>query len=188
VLPLNKPTYIDKPFAPNVATAKKIFALADDHGTPVQTTSALRYTNIQATISRDDVKDMIAWGGGSSFAEYAIHPTELLISCMGAGATELFRRGVQDHSVLLIKFGDDRTGIVTVDTKGETPFGALIHTEKGTKTMQVETSKIFINNAAAVLDLFESKKPNIDRAETLIIRRILDAADDPQASKGFVNL
>jgi hypothetical protein len=39
-----------------------------------------------------------------------------------------------------------------------------------------------------VLEMFESKKPNIDRRETLIIRRILDAAEDPEALKRFVQL
>ena len=55
VLPLNKATYIDKTFAPDVGTAKKIFALADEHQTPVQTTSALRYTNVQPAVKRDEL-------------------------------------------------------------------------------------------------------------------------------------
>src|SRR5688572_26946412 len=45
ILPFRKPTYVDKTFAPDHATAQKIFALADESGTPIQTTSALRYTN-----------------------------------------------------------------------------------------------------------------------------------------------
>src|SRR5687768_4830528 len=66
VLPLGKPTYIDKTFAPDLATAKRIFALADQHKTPVQTTSALRYTNVQEHVreAKADVKHMITWGGG----------------------------------------------------------------------------------------------------------------------------
>jgi hypothetical protein len=188
VLPLKKPTYIDKTFAPDLATAKKIFALGDEHQTPVQTTSALRYTNVQPAVKREELKHMITWGGGSSFGEYAIHPIELLISCMGPEATELMRRQSGEFSQLLISFSDGRTGVVNVYTKGDTPFAAAITTEKETKHLNVETSKIFINNAATVLDLFESRKPNIDRAETLIIRRILDAADDPAALKGWVKL
>jgi predicted dehydrogenase len=188
VLPLKKPTYIDKTFAPDVATAKKIFAMADEHHTPVQTTSALRYTNVQASLKRGEVKHIITWGGGSSFAEYAIHPVELLISCMGADATHLMRRGSADYAQLLINFSDGRTGIANVYTKGHTPFAASITTEKETKFLHVETDKIFINNAAAMLDLFQSKEPNIDRAETLMIRRILDAAEEPDALKGFLRL
>jgi predicted dehydrogenase len=192
VFPFGKPTYVDKTFAPDVATAKKIFDLADKHKTPIQTTSALRYTNVQDYVREvggaGKVKHMITWGGGSSFAEYAIHPVELLISCMGAGATSMMRRGGGDYSQLLINLDGGRTGVANVYVHGQTDFAASVTTEKGTKVLTVETSKIFVSNAAAVLELFESKKPNIDREETMMIRRILDVAQDPAAEKGFVSL
>ena len=190
--PFAKPTYVDKTFAPDVATARKIFELADRHKTPVQTTSALLYTHVQDHVREvggvASVKHMITWGGGSSFEEYAIHPVELLVSCMGTDATSLMRRGAGKYSQLLVSFSNDRTGVANVYTQGDTPFAAGVTTAKGTKLLNVDTSKIFVNNAAAVLDLFESRKPNIDRKETLLIRRILDAAQDPAARKGFVSL
>jgi hypothetical protein len=134
------------------------------------------------------VKHMVAWGGGSSFGEYAIHPVELLISCMGPDATSLMRRGTGDYSQLLIDFTGGRTGVANVYTRGETPFAAGVTTERETRLLIPELDQIFIDQAAAVLDLFESGKPNIDRDESLIIRRILDAADDPAALKGFISL
>ena len=190
--PFAKPTYVDKTFAPDVATARRIFELADQHKTPVQTTSALRYTNVQAFVKKVGgtaaVTHMVAWGGGSSFAEYAIHPVELIVSCMGAAAVALMRRGTDEHSQLLINFSNGRTGVANVYTQGDTPYAAAVTTAKVTEIITVDLSKIFINNAAAVLELFESRKPNIDREETLVIRRILDAAADPAAAKGFVRL
>jgi predicted dehydrogenase len=190
--PFAKTTYVDKTFAPDLATAEKIFALADRHKTAVQTTSALRYTNVQKHVKqagRNSVRHMITWGGGSSFAEYAIHPVELLISCIGSDATSLMRRSDGERfSQLLVNFKDSRTGVANVYTKGETPFAASVTTEKHTELLPVDTSKIFVDTAAAVLDLFESGKPNVDRRESLIIRRILDAAEDPAALKGFIHL
>jgi hypothetical protein len=192
VFPFAKPTYVDKTFAPDVATARKIFDLADHHKTPVQTTSALRYTNVQDWVAKAGgsaaVKHMVAWGGGSSFDEYAIHPVELLVSSMGPAARSLMRRGTDEHSQLLINFVNGRTGVANVYTQGATPFAAAVTTAKETTVITVDTSKIFVNNAAAVLELFESGKPNVDREETLIIRRILDVAADPAAEKGFVAL
>ncbi|MGH7214392.1 MAG: hypothetical protein ACREIT_06485, partial [Tepidisphaeraceae bacterium] len=87
-----KPTYVDKTFAPDLATARRIFELADRHRVSVQTTSALRYTDVQRHVAKlggggaGRVRHMVAWGGGRSFAEYAIHPVELVVSCMGPGA------------------------------------------------------------------------------------------------------
>jgi len=187
-----KPTYVDKTFAPDVATARRIFDLADQHKTPIQTTSALRYTNVQEFVNKSGgsaaVKHMVAWGGGSSFADYAIHPVELIVSCMGAAAQAVMRRGTEEHSQLLINFSNGRTGVANVYTKGNTPYVAAVTTEKVTEVITVDVSKIFVNNAAAVLELFESRKPNIDREETMAIRRILDVAADPAPKTAFVTL
>jgi hypothetical protein len=192
IFPFAKPTYVDKTFAPDVATARRIFDLANQHKTPIQTTSALRYTNVQEFVTKSGgtaaVKHMVAWGGGSSFEEYAIHPVELIVSCMGSAAQAVMRRGTEAHSQLLINFSNGRTGVANVYTQGGTPYAAAVTTAKVTDIISVETSKIFVSNAAAVLDLFESGKPNIDREETLVIRRILDVAADPAALKQFVAL
>jgi len=192
IFPFAKPTYVDKTFAPDVETARKIFDLADRHKTPVQTTSALRYTNVQDWVKKAGgtaaVKHMVAWGGGSSFGEYAIHPVELLVSCMGASAEALMRRGTDEHAQLLINFVNGRTGVANFYTQGDTPFAAAVTTPKETTVITVDASKIFVNNAAAVLELFESGKPNVDREETIIIRQILDAAEDEAARKKFVAL
>ncbi|HYO08852.1 MAG TPA: Gfo/Idh/MocA family oxidoreductase [Tepidisphaeraceae bacterium] len=191
IIPFGKPVYIDKTFAPDLATAERIFALADRHGVALQTTSALRYTAVQAYV-RDaktaPVKHMITWGGGRSFGEYAIHPLELLISCMGPDATRMMRRGTGDLSQLLVNFTGERTGIANVYTHTDTPYVASVTTEKETKLVPVVLETIFLDNAAAVLDLFESGTPNVDRRETLIIRRIMDAAEDPAALEQFVTL
>jgi predicted dehydrogenase len=189
-LPLGKPTYVDKTFAPDLATAKKIFALASEHRVAMQTTSALRYTNVQEELKQGGapLRHMVAWGGGRSFAEYAIHPLELIISCMGPDALSVMRRGTGDQSQLLINFSDDRTAVANVYTNSDTPFAATFSTAQGTRYVKVDDGKIFLNTAAAIIDFFEAKKPNIDQRESLMIRRILDVAEDPGVTKGFVRL
>jgi predicted dehydrogenase len=191
VLPFKKPAYVDKTFAPDLKTAKKIFSLAAKYKAKIQTTSALRYTNVQAHVAEMGqalVRHMVAWGPGRSFGEYAIHPVEMVVSCMGPKAVRLMRRGGEPESQLLIDFTQGRTAVVNVYTGSETPFAASVTTEKGTRIVEVDTSKIFRDNAAAILDFFETGKPGVDKAETLMIRTILDAAENPRAKKGFVKL
>jgi predicted dehydrogenase len=190
ILPFGKPTYVDKTFAPNYDIARQIFALADQHRTPMQTSSALRYTNVQDEVRKAGarVEHMIAWGGGGSFDEYAIHPLELLISVMGHDATALMRRGAPERAQLLIEFGGGRTGVANVFPKTTTPFAASFTTEKATRYLEVDVPKIFANNLAAILDFFTAGKPNIDRRESLVIMRLLDAARNPKALKEFVPL
>ena len=191
VLPFGKVTYVDKTFAPDLATAQRIFALADQHGTAMQTTSALRYTNVQAYVKQvgaDAVKHMVTWGGGRSFEEYAIHPVELLLSCMSAQATGLLRRGTGQFSQLLINFTHGRTGVVNVYVDADTPFAAAVSTSKQTRLLTVDDSTLFIDMAAGMLDFFASGTPAIARAESLMIRRILDVAGQPEALDHFVPL
>ena len=191
VFPCDKVTYVDKTFAPDLATAERIFALADECGVPMQTSSALRYTNVQqrvAELGAGTVRHMVTWGGGSSFGEYAIHPLELAVSCMGAEAQRLMRRGTGDQSQLLLDFSGERTAVVNVYTNATTPFAAAVTTAKKTEYIAVDSSRIFLDTAAAMLDLFEQGEAAIDRGESLMIRRILDAAGQDAALEGFVEL
>lgn len=191
ILPFRKPTYVDKTFAPNHDVARKIFMLADQHGTPVQTSSALRYTNVREEVGKAapaQVEHMITWGGGGSFDEYAIHPIELLVSVMGHEAASLMRRGAPERAQLLVEFSGGRTGVVNIFPKTNTPFAASFTTSQATRHVEVEVGKIFINNQAAVLDFFEAGKPNVDRRESLTVMRLLDAARDPRSRHGFVAL
>ena len=191
VLPFSKTTYVDKTFAPDLATAQRIFAIADQYQVAVQTTSALRYTNVQAYVKQvgfDAVLHMVTWGGGRLFEEYAIHPVELAVSCLGAQAHRLMRRGTDDCSQLLIDYHGGRTAVVNVYTNADTPFAAAVTTAQCTQLITVDSSRLFIDMAAAILDLFDSGRPSIDRAESLLIRRILDVAQMPEAQQGFVAL
>lgn len=191
VFPFGKTTYVDKTFAPDLKTAKRIFALADKHKVPMQTSSALRYTAVQKhaqTLGQAGVRHMVAWGGGRSFGEYAIHPTELVVSCMGPEVVSLMRRGAGKDSQLLLNFSQDRTAVINVYTEANTPFAASVSSAAETKHIPVDGSTLFIDMATAILDLFENGKPSIDRMETLAIRRILDAADKPAALKKFIKV
>lgn len=189
VLPFRKPTYVDKTFAPDLATARDIFALAERSGTPIQTSSALRYTNVQdeaRKLAPDTVEHMIAWGNGGSFGEYAIHPVELLVSVMGPNVETLMRRGTGDRSQLLINFSGGRTGVVNVYTGSATPFAASLSTRKGTKYHLVDQAKMFEASLSGTLDFFEAGRPNIDKTESLAVMGILEAARQPDATQRFI--
>lgn len=191
VFPFGKPTYVDKTFAPDLATAKRIFALADQYRVKMQTSSALRYTNVQKyveQVGRDKVQHMVAFGGGSSFGEYSVHPLELVVSCMGPEVERVMRRGTGDQSQLLLDFSGGRTAVVNVYVNAETPFWTTVTTARETKPIEVDASRIFLDQTAAIFDLFQTGRESIDRRETLAIRAIQDAAGMPGALQGFVTI
>ena len=189
VFPMHKPTYVDKTFAPDRATAEAIFALADRCGIRMESTSALRYSNMQkeaAALGPSAVRHMSVWSNGSKFEEYAIHPVELVVSCMGAEAQTLLRRNDGSHSQLLINFSGGRTAVINAHMSWDAPFMATVTTAATTKLTTREYGPMFEEASAAIVDFLQARRPPIDRNETLIVRRILDAAMNDQATRAFV--
>ena len=191
VLPFGKTTFVDKTFAPDVATAARIFKLADQHKVALQTSSALRYTAVQkfvAEAGRDQVRHVITWGPGRSYDEYAIHPVEAAVSCLGPEARALMRRGADPESQLLIDFSEGRTAVVNVYNKRKTPYAASVTTAKETRYLEVDTKPLFVDAAAAMLDFFAAGAAQVDRRETMAVLRILEASRDPAALERFIKL
>ena len=192
VFPCGKSTYVDKTFAPDLSTAEAIFALADEHGVALQTTSALRYTEVQryvAEAGRQHVSHMVAWGGGSSFGEYAIHPVELVISCLGPDVARIQRWGDEPRSRLLLEWNDGATAVVHVHTDSSTtPYAASVTTAAETRYVSIDSRPIFASTARAFLTLFDRGEANVPRAESLAVRRILDAAARSEARSTFLDI
>ena len=193
VFPCGKSTYVDKTFAPDLSTALQIFDLADTHGVAMQTTSALRYTEVQEAVVDEgaaNLRHLVAWGGGSSFEEYAIHPVEMAVSCLGPDVTRLLRwQDGPDRCRLLLEFSGGRSAVVHVHTDGSTtPYAAALTSTRQTRYVAVDTSRIFRRTAQAFVHLFDTGTPNVARAESLAVRRILDVAALPEAAGAFVDL
>ena len=189
VLPFGKTTFVDKTFAPDAATAERIFKLADRHRVALQTSSALRYTAVQkhvAAVDRKEIRHVVTWGPGGSYDEYAIHPVEMTVSCLGPEVESLMRRGTDPESQLLVNFSGGRTAVVNVYNRRKTPYAASITTGKETRYLEVDTKPLFVDAAAALLDFFAAGKEQVDRRETMAVMRILDASRDPAALERFV--
>jgi hypothetical protein len=188
ILPFGKTTFVDKTFAPDAATAERIFKRADQHKVALQTSSALRYTAVQKAVSRDEIRHVVVWSPGGSYDEYAIHAVETAVSCLGSEAQALMRRGTDAESQLLINFSGGRTAVVNVYVKRKTPYAASLTTAKETRYLEVDTKPLFVDAAAAMLDFFAAGKEQVDRRETMAVMRILDASRNPAALKGFVEV
>ena len=188
--PLRLPTFVDKTFAPDEATAREIFELADRWGVAIQSTSALRSTRVQQYVAELDgtLRHMTVFASGSSFAEYGIHPVELAVSCFGWQAERLLRLGRDDHPQFLIAFSAGRTAMIDFNLHAEVPFSAAVASDHGLEYMTVDDGRLFIDAAASILDFFDAGRPLIDRRETLVVRRILDAALDEASREEFAHL
>ncbi|WP_442484555.1 hypothetical protein [Aeoliella sp. SH292] len=190
VLPYGKPTFVDKTFAPSAAIAEQIFLFADASSAPIQTTSALRTTNVQQVVAALDVPltGMALWAGGSSFEEYGVHPVELAVSCLGPEVDRIAVSGGGSCSTLLLDFSGGRTATIHFNADAHIPFFSVLETERGAQPVEVDDSTLFLDAAAAILDFFDAGKPLIPREQTIAIMRVLDAYRRPESRDGWVKL
>lgn len=187
-LKLRVPLYVDKTFAPDHATAKRLFALADRAGVPMISTSALRYTDEVAAALRDfgaeRVMQAATWADGGSFANYVIHPLEMAISIMGAKVKSVRRHRSGGLNRLELVYRDGRLATVFSWPNCRVPYGGILATPKQARVLEVK-SPIFRNTLSAIFDFFLSGRETIAREETLMIRKIMDLCARPGVARGL---
>ena len=108
-LPLKsgKLVYVDKTFAVDKETAKRIFAVADAHNTPCYSSSALFYSSELDDIDTDNIYKIYSRGPGT-YDVYSIHQIEPVLKLMKSDPEKVMFLGDKEHPSLIIKFKDGR--------------------------------------------------------------------------------
>ena len=169
VLPFKKPTYIDKTFAPDLATAKKIFSLGEKYGTPFFSTSALRYA---AEVKEfKGVKNLFLTGGGRSLNEYIIHPVEMAVSLFG-GAFDRVKCEPMGQQVYIKAEGkENQLAIMFSPAFGYSLSGEFAD---GTVKKKDASGGFFQNLMEDILLFFEKGELPFSGEETLEVMRLRD--------------
>ena len=170
VLPFGKRTYIDKTFAPDLATAEKIFAIAKEHGTPFFSSSALRY----ATELDDsgDVTMISTFGGGSNLPEYIIHQAEMVIKSLKAEPLSVKAEKVGGEVIFTAKFEGGKEAALRFEPAY--PFGFAEEKKDGSKRFTLVQSDSFGGLITDILKFFETGKVPFDPDETLKVMKLRD--------------
>lgn len=177
VLPFGKPTYIDKTFAPDLATAKEIFALAKAHGTPIFSTSALRYAT-EATKSAA----ALVTGGGRSVEEYIVHQAELVEVILGQGASSVTATKAANGMLFSVDYPDGRSGAMLYGDK--LPFALQLTGDEGKLSYQAIKSPYFQTLMAEIVRFYETGIPPVSEASTLEVMALRQAALKAAANPG----
>ena len=174
-LPLKagKPLYIDKPFADSKAAAERIFALAEKHGTPLMSSSALRFGSQLISGKLQEMKPTLfsTTGGGRSFDEYAIHQLEMVVSIMGADVKGMKLTGDVEKLLLTLDYDDGRLAQIAY-----TPAMPFTVTAANAQTAEVcpDITNTFENLIAAMTDFFATGKSVIPKEQTISIAELLE--------------
>ena len=102
-----KLVYVDKTFAPDRATAERIFAHAEANDTKCYSSSALRFSTELKNVKKEDIYKIYSEGPGT-YEMYSIHQIEPIVSLMGCRAKQVMFIGKPNHPAMLIEFEDGR--------------------------------------------------------------------------------
>lgn len=177
-----KPVYIDKPFAPSLAAAQRLFQKARKHATPLMSCSALRFGSALEDAlkqSQSPIRFAAARGGGSSFAEYAIHQIEMVVMALGGGATAVMHAGNAEADLLLIDYADGRRGCINLIDRAPYQISLRSAASEGhpAQTAVIDTMNDFFPRFIdALLTFLGNGKALAPEAETLEIIAILETA------------
>ena len=172
VLTYNKPTYIDKPFADSVKSAKAIFKIAKENNTPFFSSSALRYAD--ELKSEGECIGIATLGGGSNLPEYIIHQAEMVALKMGVGAKLIKCQKIcEEQMTFTIKYKNGHCAAMHFAVGA--PFEVTITETSGTKHSKIE-SAFFKGLIKEMLVFFDSLKQPFESSQTLEVNRIIVAA------------
>lgn len=193
VFKAKKPVFIDKPLAASLGDCIKILNEAAASGTPVFTSSALRFgTNTLAVRSGQIGTVSHAETFSPSKTEkshpdlywYGIHGVESLFTAMGRGVTKV-KRGTTADGLIEVsgEWGDGRTGVFreanntdrkgyggkATGAKGESAIGAY----DGYEPLLIE-----------IANFFRTGKAPVSVEESLEIYAFMEAADESKRRGG----
>lgn len=179
-LPLasGKPVYVDKPFADSLAAGKRMVERAKAHGTPMMSSSALRFdSTVQETLKILDGEDakFVSTQGPGEFGVYSIHQIEPLVAMMGTGAKRIMQCGNDASKLMVIDYADARRGVINLIPNH--PFAFSVSFGDGGMRMINDMQDFFPRFIDAMLTFFKTGEPTFPIEQTLEITALIEAGN-----------
>lgn len=176
-LPLKsgKPLFIDKTFAPDSKTAKKLIELAVKYKTPMYSASSLRFASELKQFEGADIKSVVVIGGGSDFDVYIIHIAEIMVALMGQNAKRVMATCSGKNNSFTVDYGEGRTACGVVILDDTTPYTIAVETATQTKYIPLGWD-FFVSSTGAMLEFISSGVEPVPHADTLLVAKLIEAA------------
>ena len=174
--------------------------LAEDHQTPVMSTSALRYAEgltsiLQQTdkgrvIGADCFGPMEMQATQPGFFWYGIHTVEMLFTILGQGAQSVMTFSNEEHDVVTASWADGRIGTIRGNRQGNSQFGAVIHFEHGSEFVAIHAQQkpYYASLLEQIIAFFQDGVSRVPLQETQEVIRLIEAANESQRTGRLVQL
>ncbi|MEM7576020.1 MAG: Gfo/Idh/MocA family oxidoreductase [Planctomycetota bacterium] len=170
------PTYIDKPLANDLASARRIYQAATSGGARCYSASSLRFATELEAIPRDALGDLVAVdavGPGElndampRLLFYGVHTVEMvdaIFQACGVGPGVVSVRADQgdDRDVMQLRYADGRYAHLRLERKGGYDFAATLHGTQGLHHFKVDFAPVYGRLVAGMVNFFEGGDPPCD--------------------------
>ena len=163
-----KRVYVDKTFAPDYATAKRIIDYAKEKGANFWSSSATRFETIMTDYLKEDAPliDKVTVISGNPFDMYCIHLVELVNTFMKNGAKTVVCHSGSPSIMFEITYNDGRKAYINHFEGTYAKFNCFPETEGKCKQIAF-VDDFWKNFSRALLDFFDNGKAPIPTDNTL---------------------
>lgn len=169
-----KPTYVDKTFAPDPAAARRLIEKAKAHGTPMFSSSALRFSEGLADFDKEGIVNLSMRGPGL-LGMYCIHHIEPIIMLMGHEAEDVMFLGTEECPGYVIRFSDGRFA-TSHHLDFKRPFSIHVKYKDGKPAGYMDDCKDFYPGfVTALVKFFRTKEIPVDPEETVAVIAVREA-------------
>ena len=174
VIKYKKPIFVDKTFMNAFEEAKEIIELAEKEGTPLFTSSSLRYADEVKELG--EVDSLLVIAPSVHLSDYWIHPLEIVVTKMGGKAlrAKLSKSGV--HHMLSIEYPENKSALIVIAEGGNAQDFFISGNGKFKQNLVRCASPYFENEMKEILKFFINKKAPFNKEETLCAMRLRDIA------------
>ncbi len=192
VLPAGKPTVIDKFLAPTAADAEAIVACAAKHGTPIFSSSSLRFSveleEVWPQIEGQAVAECYS-RGLASWDLYACHTLSPVLRIMGSGVRRVIDTGTATARCVTLDFGGGRRAQVAVTTAANEwdlfgwNFGVRVGNAYLARTV-TNFDGFYANLIARCVEFCRTGEAPMEIGEAVMLVKALEAANRSLAAGG----
>lgn len=180
-LPLRsgKPVFVDKTFAPDLETGKRLFELAERNGTPVFSSSAQRYCQsiLDYQAAHQQRPNFVSTVGPHSLDSYAVHQLEPIVALMGTGVKRIKGFAVGSAvTQLVLDYGEGRMASFVQSPQPWAEFNFMVSDGETGQRLISDDRDFYHNLAKAIMEFFVHRICPVRKEETLEILAIIDAA------------
>ena len=178
-----KPCFVDKPFGTDLASAKRMFDIAEKSGTPCYTCSSLRYAQEYCTVDRAAIKSLVAMCPQNSYDNYILHALEPAMMLMGEPAKRVSAVSTEDAFYSVTIEMQSGRHIVISSLNYDSPYMMNISIPTSNKLINCSYD-FWIYHYKAMVEFFKTGVAPVSHKETLMIAAAREAGKKSLKANG----